>query len=221
MKNSFYVITVFILFIFTACSEENLCLIGSGKVEHYELSTDSFNEISLIGPVNLSVKQGQTLSVDVDAEPEIFSELTYTVKNGLLEIGFEENITCFETDLGVWVNVTLPNITAIYQSGVSEIISEGDLDVPQLDLSISGTADVTLLGQVDNQFIESSGVLVARNFNFQSKNVRLDISGIADVEILCSDKLDLEVEGSAKVLYKGKPLISQDISGELELVDAN
>lgn len=221
MKNSFYVLTVFVLSIFTACSEEDLCLKGSGNVENYVLTADTFDEISLMGPVNLRIKQGPTLTLNVDAEPEIFSELTYSVKNGMLEIGFDQNISCFETNLGVWINVTLPDITAIYQSGVSEIISDGDLIVSQLEISISGTADVELSGMVENQMIESSGIINAKNFNFLSKNTSIEVSGTADIELSCSEKLDIEVDGSAKVSYKGQPSTSQDVSGELELVDAN
>ena len=221
MKNSFYVITVLALSMFTACNEEELCLIGAGNVQNYELITDTFEEVSIIGPVNLRIKQGPTLKVDVDAEPEMFTELTYSVKNGLLEIGFDENVTCFETNYGVWVNITLPTITAIYQSGVSEILSVGDLNISSLELSISGTADVSLSGQVEQQLIESSGILNARNFNFLSKNSSVNISGTADLELSCSDDLDIAVDGSAKIAYYGNPIISQDVTGELELIDAN
>ena len=221
MKNLFNLIIAISIILFTGCSEDDLCLIGSGKVENYELTTDAFDEISLIGPIDLRIKQGPELSLDVDAEPEIFSALTYEVKNGMLEIGFKDNVSCFETDYGVWVNVTLPNITAIYQSGVSEIISDGDLNITQLELNISGTADVSLSGQVENQFIESSGIINAKNFDFLSKNTRLEISGTADIELSCSVDLHIEVDGLAKISYKGTPTISENVSGDLELINAN
>lgn len=221
MKNLFNLIIAISIISFTGCSEDDLCLIGSGKVENYELTTDAFDEISLIGPIDLRIKQGPELSLNVDAEKEIFSELTYAVKNGMLEIGFKENITCFETDHGVRVNVTLPNITAIYQSGVSEIISDGNLNLTQLHLEISGTADMELSGQVENHSIESSGVVNANNFGLQTKNTVIDISGTADIELSCSVELDIEVDGAAKISYKGNPTISQDVSGDLELINAN
>lgn len=221
MKNLFNLIIAISIILFTGCNEDDVCLIGSGKIENYELTTAPFNEISLIGPIDLRIKQGPELSLNVDAEPEIFTALTYEVKNGMLEIGFKDNITCFETDYGVWVNVTLPNITAIYQSGVSEIISDGDLNLAELHIEISGTADLLLSGQVQNHSIESSGVVDARNFGFQTKNTVIDISGTADIELSCSEKLDIEVDGSATISYKGNPNISEDVSGELELINAN
>jgi len=215
------VITVCSMFILQGCKDEELCLIGSGKVQEYEVGVDDFKNVSLFGPINLRIKQGPEISVIVDAEPEIFSALSYDVKNETLEIGFKENVTCFETDYGVWINVTVPNIESIYQSGVSEIESNGDLALSELHLNISGNADITLSGQVDNQTIISSGVLHAENFALLSTTTSIDVSGVADIELTCSDNLDIEVDGSAKISYKGNPTISRDVSGELDLINAN
>ena len=221
MKNLFNLIIAISIILFTGCNEDDLCLKGSGNVEKHELTTDAFDEISLIGPIDLRIKQGPELSLDVDAEAEIFSALTYEVKNGRLEIGFKQNVTCFETEHGVKVNVTIPNITAIYQSGVSEIKSDGNLNLTQLHLEISGTADMELSGQVENHSIESSGIVNAKNFGLLTKNTTIDISGTANIELSCSDELDIEVDGAAKISYKGNPTISEDVSGDLELINAN
>lgn len=215
------IITVCSIFILQGCNEDELCLIGSGTVQEYEIGVDDFDQISLIGPINLRITQGPEIEVIVDAEPEMFNALSYEVKNESLEIGFKENVTCFETDLGVWVNITVPNIEAIYQSGVSDIISDDDLSLTDLKLNISGTANVSLSGQVGNQSIISSGVVNVENFDLLSTNTDIDISGTADIELSCSDKLDIKVDGSAKLAYKGAPTISQNVSGELDLINAN
>ena len=220
MKN-LLVITVCSMFILQGCNDEDLCLVGSGTVNEYQIGVEDFENVSLFGPINLRIKQGSEVAVSIDAEPETFNALSYEVKNETLEIGFEENVSCFETDHGVWVNITVPNIKKIYQSGVSEIISDGNLTLAALQLNISGTADVSLTGQVGEQYIISSGVINVENFNFQTTNTEIDISGAADIEISCSGNLDIEVDGSAKVAYKGNPTISQEVSGELNLINAN
>ena len=220
MKNLFLII-VFALFLSQGCKEDDLCLIGSGTVKEYQLGVENFDNISLIGPVNLRIKQAADFEVIVEAEAEIFSELSYEVKNGTLEIGFKENITCFETDFGVWVNVTLPNIKNITSYGVSDIVSVGDLNLNQLAIDVSGTANVELSGQVTNQTIKVSGVLDAKNFELLSNNTTIDVSGSGDFEISCSDNLDIDVSGISNVAYKGNPSIAQDISGTLNLINAN
>jgi hypothetical protein len=214
-------IILFAVIILSGCNEEDLCLKGSGTVNEYQLTVTDFDELSIYGPVNLRLRQGPDIAVSVDAEPEIFSELSYEVKNGALEIGFKQNISCFETDHGVWINATVPDLRNIYQSGVSEIESDGDLDFNQLNLYVSGTAEVKLSGQVETHKIVSSGLLNAKNFNFLTKNTSVDISGAVDLELSCSENLDIKVEGSATIYYKGNPEIVNNSTGSLQLIDSN
>jgi len=161
------------------------------------------------------------MEVMVEAEAEIFSELSYEVKNGTLEIGFKENVTCFETDFGAWVNVTIPTIKKISSSGVSDIVSVGNLNLNQLKVDVSGTANLTLSGQVADQTMKVSGVLNAKNFDLLTSNTNIDVSGSGDFEISCDDNLDIVVSGIADVSYKGNPTISEDLSGTLNLINAN
>ena len=222
MKNLNVIFVILIASIFSqGCKEEELCLIGSGTVKEYPLGVDDFENVSLIGPVNLRIAQAADMEVMVEAEAEIFSALSYEVKNGTLEIGFKENVTCFETDFGVWVNVALPNIKKITSSGISDIVSDGNLNLAQLTLDVSGTANIELSGQVADQTIKVSGVLNAKNFDLLTNTTSIDVSGSGDFEISCADNLDIEVSGIADVSYKGNPSISQDVSGTLNLYDAN
>jgi hypothetical protein len=220
MKN-LLIIAVIVLFAAQGCKEENLCLTGTGPVNNYDITTASFTNISLSGPINLRIKQGPELSVIVDAQSELFNSLSYEINSGTMEIGYKGNVTCFETDYGVWVNVTIPDIKNIETSGVSEIVSEGDLDLSYLKLDVSGTAKIELSGTADQQIIESSGEIEVKNFALLSKEVNIDVSGAADIEISCSEKLDIDVSGAADIYYKGTPNITQDSSGSLNLVDAN
>ena len=106
-------------------------------------------------------------------------------------------------------------------NGVSDIVSVGDLNLNQLAIDVSGTANVELSGQVTNQTIKVSGVLDAKNFELLSNNTTIDVSGSGDFEISCSDNLDIDVSGISNVAYKGNPSIDQDISGTLNLINAN
>ena len=222
MKYLNVILVILIASIFSqGCKEEELCLIGSGTVKEYPLGVDDFENVSLIGPVNLRIAQAADMEVMVEAEAEIFSALSYEVKNGTLEIGFKENVTCFETNFGVWVNVALPNIKKITSSGISDIVSDGNLNLAQLTLDVSGTANIELSGQVADQTIKVSGVLNAKNFDLLTNTTSIDVSGSGDFEISCADNLDIEVSGIADVSYKGNPSISQDVSGTLNLYDAN
>ena len=220
MKQLFFYLTIS-LFVLQACDKDDLCLRGSGTVNEYDIEVSEFDRVALMGPVNLKIKQGATQKVDVLAEQEIYGPMSWKVNNKLFEIGYEDNITCFETAYGAWVNVTVPNIYEVHVDGVSEIESDGDLDLARLGIDISGTAEIALSGVVAEQVIESSGVVTTQNFDLITENTTIEISGSGDLEVNCTGKLTIKVSGSATIKYKGNPQITQDVSGSLSLINSN
>ncbi len=209
-----------ILFLFS-CEDEDLCLIGNGTAYDYELNVDDFEKIKLSGPVNLALSQGEDVSVTVIAEPEIFDEIDYSVRNNQLKIGFENNVRCFETELGVWVHVTLPDLQEVSVSGTSTIISEDDLNLDKLKLKIDGTGDITLNGSVESQVIKISGSANINNIDFSSNRTEILVDGSADVDVAVSSHLEIEVNGGANIRYSGQPEIDKNVSGNLTLSRIN
>ncbi len=215
------IISIFALLFSQGCNEENLCLTGSGPVNEYELSMPNFKHVKLYGPINLKIKQGPEINVQVKAESDIFSHMSYEVKSEKLEIGFKDNIRCFETDYGVWVNITVPNLESINSSGISEIISDGSLDFAKLEIDISGKASIELLGEIDEQTIRSSGTIKVENFQLETESTTINVSGSGDIEVSCIDVLNIDVSGSATIAHTGNPSITQKSSGSLTLINAN
>jgi hypothetical protein len=201
--------------------DDDLCLQGGGTVDSFPLELAQFDRVKMKGPVNLRITQGSEQTVTVDAESEIFNELTYDVSSNRLDIGFEGNVNCFETSFGVWVNITLPDLEQVEASGSSEIISNGDIDLDRLEVDISGSGELRLTGTVDEMIIDASGSIVVRNFDLVTTSTFIDISGSGDLEVNCTDLLDIKVSGSATIKYRGNPQIVQNISGTMELIDAN
>ncbi|MEN2282142.1 DUF2807 domain-containing protein [Algoriphagus sp. SE2] len=208
-------------FLQSCMEDEDLCLTGSGTVNEYDISVSQFDKISISGPVNLRIKQGPVQKVTVFAEPELMQPLKYKVAGRELEIGYEENIRCFNTNFGVWIAITVPDIKEIAALGDNRIESEGDLDLGDLFIYTSGKSKVTLTGKATTQSIFSSGQTEVNNFNLLTQSTNLDISGEGDIEVSCDTKLDIDVDGVATISYKGKPTITQNVSGSLNLIDAN
>ena len=213
---------LFVLIIIMACDADNdLCLKGSGDVNDYTLELDSFDEVKLTGPVNLRITQGMGQEVIVMAEPEMYQHLSYRVINKRLEIGYEDNIKCFDTNFGVWINVTVPDINAVSVEGASEIRSSGDLTLDKLAIDISGTGDIEITGNVDEQIINVAGTINLNNFELSTETTEITIAGAGTLEVAVEELLDITVSGAATIRYKGNPQIKQDISGTLNLENAN
>lgn len=216
MKTSI-LIALISLFTLFGCSEEKLCLRGSGQVETHELQAGAFEDIYIYGPVNLRFRQSETVKLSVVAEPEMFSNLSYSIHDKSLFIGFEGNVSCFETEYGVWIDVSLPQLKYINAQGSNQIMSVGPIYQDRIKIVTDGAAKVQLAGSVQEQEISGSGSLMARNVDLLSARSSIKIDGSGDLEISCSDQLTIDVEGAATIAYKGTPAINIKKRGNLSL----
>ena len=221
MKSQIAIIAVLSVITLCRCEDDDLCLIGSGNVNTYQIEAATFEGVNIYGPVNLRYTQGSTKEVSVTCEPEMFHHLDYHVSDKTLYIGYRENITCFETEHEVWVNITHPDLSTIEADGVNEIVTAAPITQPIIEIDASGKSRVSLSGQVEQQILTVAGELEVRNFNLQSKRTFIDVSGSSDMEISCSEILDIDVSGSSTIHYKGHPHINRTVDGSLSLHDAN
>ena len=222
MKSRKIVITALIVmtYLFQSCDEDRTCLHGGGIVNSYDLSLESFNRVFLYGPINLRITQGNEQSISIVAEPELYNPLEHKVVNEQLMVGYND-INCFDTDHGVWVNITVPDLTEIITEGKNTILSEGQLDLAKLSINTSGSATVELSGQVAIQEINSDGTITVNNLNLLTQTTTINMAGSCDINISCSEVLDVDVEGAAKIAYSGDPSITQKSEGSLSLSKLN
>ena len=220
MKN-LIIIIAFLTFFIQGCTEEEIIITNQGNITEFQLNVADFENVSLFGPVNLRITQGNTISASVETTQDIFDALTWKVKDQTLEIGFDKNVRFTDPDVAVWVNVSLPTIERINSTGLNHIVSQGDLDLPLLALHVSGIANIELTGKVGEQIINVSGVTDLHNFGLETRKTSVFISGTCDLEVSCSEKLAMDISGDAKISYKGRPAISQKVTGILDITDSN
>ena len=207
-----------------ACSDddEDICIRGSGSLNTYDdITVGAFDKISISGPININYIQGATQDLVIRAEPELFAILEYEVVGTTLEVGFPRSAVCIDTQLGVTLDITVPNLDRIAAAGTSVIQTVNPIDQEGMVVDITGEAVMRMAGDVENMQIICSGVVTAENFDLITNTQRLDISGVAVVELYCEIGLTINVSGTANVSYKGNPQIAQNVTGTLNLVNAN
>ncbi|CAM3515233.1 head GIN domain-containing protein [Flavobacterium saliperosum] len=92
-----------------------------------------FNQINIGEGVNLVVKQGTTAEVKVETGENIIDEVTTEVVDGVLYV--KNNLQCsLGTTIPAKVTVTAPDIVKIYSSSQYDVVSEGILNFPYLNL---------------------------------------------------------------------------------------
>lgn len=92
-----------------------------------------FNQINIGEGVNLIVKQGTTPEVKVETGGNLIDDVTTEVVDGVLYV--KNNLKCsLGTTVPARVTVTAPDITKIYSSSQYDVVSEGVLNFPYLNL---------------------------------------------------------------------------------------
>ena len=88
-----------------------------------------------------------------------------------------------------------------------------DVDVENLTMEMSGASETTLSGTAENFEIEISGAGELQAKKLKTKNTSIDISGAGSAVVHAKKTLKVEVSGAGSVKYKGNPKIEKDISG--------
>lgn len=218
MKPIFLIIAFPLCCFFQSCNDSQ-CVRGTGPTNEYEIDVAEFDKISLIGIMTLNVTQGSEQKVTIISEPEIFGELTYIVNNQHLKFDFDAD--CIDTDFGVQVNITVPDINYVSIEGEGKVTSVGDLTLDQLKIEIYGAGDVNLSGSANQISYLVEGTGEVDNFDISTASTFIDVQGAGNLNVTCSEQLNIEVEGSANVAYKGTPQITQEVSGILNITKAN
>ena len=206
---------------------------GSGNVVTETRDVSDFTKISLSGMGNLYLEQGDSESLNIEAEDNIIEKMDIRVENDTLKINYKRtgwvwNIWPTE-DINFYVGIK--DIEDIKISGSGSMNSESlTFESLELDISGSGNADLTVNGtSIDSNVsgsgkfdldgtitdqkvkISGSGKYFAKGLTSDTADVR--ISGSGTIELNVENELDVDISGSGKVRYLGSPEINQEISG--------
>jgi len=216
-----YLLTLSVLFLLlTTSCDDDTCVEGGGTLQDYPLTVGTFDKISVSGPINIEITQGSTQQVVVQTEPEIFGIMETKVLNGEFILDFKDG-SCIKPKREITLLVTVADLTKISASGTSDIYSTGDLVLNNLTIEVSGLVKVSLTGSATEQTFNVSGSISVENFDFVTENTTIDISGSGELEVNCTQNLDITVSGAATIKYKGNPTINQNASGSLSLINSN
>lgn len=210
---------------------------GSGNVISEIRQVSDFHAIDLRGSGELFVTQGDTESLEIEAEDNLMKYLESEVVNGTLHLGYDPglrlNLAPTQTIRYTLTVINLDEIEisgsgrmtagslesedlTLEASGSGEFVIE-DLAVENLFLEFSGSAEAEIAGTSPHQEIRISGSGEYNGEDLASQTVEVDISGSGNVTLWVTDALDIRVSGSGEVDYYGSPVVNQNVSGSGEI----
>ena len=210
-------------------------LSGSGKSATETRSLPEFQAISLIGSMDLVVRQGDTQSVQVQADDNLLPLLETVVETGrdgpALRVRWKKGQS-FYTRSKVLVTVVVPKLTALAASGSGEmrveafntpvfklaISGSGDvkfagLNTADLGIQISGSGDVAGTGTAAKLKVSIAGSGDVRLGEMKSDDVTVAIAGSGDAVVQAQKTLEVSIAGSGDVIYTGDATVKSRVAG--------
>lgn len=213
--------------VLTACQTVS----GSGNVISEEREVASFSGISLDSFGDLILTQAEEQSVLIEAEDNVLPYITTQVRNGVLEIGTQDNVS-IHTNKSARYIISTPNIEDLIITGSGTISAEsingdnlsleidgsgeiflGAVDANQVNSHIAGSGDIKIEGTTTTQKITIDGSGNYKAFNLTAEATVVNITGSGEVEVWTTELLSVEIDGSGDVRYQGRPKIDESIAG--------
>jgi Putative auto-transporter adhesin, head GIN domain len=195
------------LLVLSACSIVN----GSGRVATETRQVSGFSKIDLSGAGEVTIEQGGTEALTIEADDNVLPKLTGKVSGDTLKLG-KRTGTALHTKNPIRYRVTLKDLTGLDVSG-SGTVQAQQLKLQAVHVDISGSGAVNLSGTAVEQHVEVSGSGRYDAAEMPSDKVSVDISGSGQASLAVNRELKIDISGSGTVTYTGNPSVDQSVSG--------
>ncbi|NNE30126.1 MAG: DUF2807 domain-containing protein [Saprospiraceae bacterium] len=230
MKRIFTLLPIFLLITLFGCKNDIIGQVsGEGPRVSEELDLDSFTGVVNAISGDITIVSGNTQKVTIDAQKNIIENLKLNVKEGILYIGYKENVRRAEKPI---LKIVLPvfDFASVAGSGNMDINGFGKIDDLHLrvtgsgNIDFDGTADrvrvnltgsgrANLNGEADNGEIRITGSGKFNGEKFPMNNATANLTGSGNAHINCTDQLSGRITGSGNVIGYGDPKVKMKITG--------
>ena len=206
---------------------------GSGNVKTEQRSVSGFSQIALAGVGRLEITQGDSESLEIEAEDNILAIIETKVEDGILLIKFKDKLTNIQPTKSIIYRVTLKELVGVQASGAGDFAISA-LKTSALDVQISGAGNVVIDsleadnlsatiagagnfevkgGKVDTLKVDLPGLGAFRSPDMQVRQADLTITGAGSARLWVTDLLDVQLSGVGGVEYYGQPAVTKQITG--------
>lgn len=206
---------------------------GSGNVITQEREVSAFNKIEVSYPAEVTVTQGESASVTIEAEDNLLPGLQTRVRSNTLEIFYQvedgEHVNPTEE---IRIEIVVENLEEVRFESAGRLTIEG-IQTDTLRVSVSGAGDLNLIditakdlfvnlsgagsmaasGEADDFGLIISGFGSFNGEDLHTQTADINLSGAGSAEVWVDDELDAQISGAGSINYYGSPKVNKDISG--------
>ena len=209
---------------------------GSGNFVTVDRVALNFNEVKVALSSDVTVKQGNSEGVTIEADDNIAADILVEVKGNALHIRPKDKDTNYKSARKIIITVNVKDLQKISVAGdtnttigalktknlSASVAGSGNLNVQQLiadelKISLAGSAASKAAGTVQNLNVSIAGSGSIDAPMLQALTAKLSIAGSGSATIWAKDKLNISVAGSGTVRYLGNPEVKQSVAGSASI----
>lgn len=221
MKATFKIIIAGFLILSTvACRCDQHCHVrinGNGRITEQEYALGYFKKIHVYETIRIHFTVADTHSIKVKAESNVLNHIKVVVSSGVLTIKYKEGV-CVNAD-GIDVYITAPSIQELESDGTTYV--DGTVAADDLTIVNNGTMDMSLAGKISKLSIRVNGTCDFDLYEAQVTQAYVKCNGTTRGKINVSEKLEVVVNGTTTLRYKGNPAVTQTINGTGKIINDN
>ena len=197
-----------------------LVLAGCGGGDRITQTRDvaPYERLEIVDDVDVDVVPGDGREVRVYGGEDVLDRVETSSTGGVLRIDLRDRGIVIGPDpLGdVRVEVAASDLEGVRIGGSADL-ELGDVAVPELALEIDGAGEVDASGDADRLTATIRGAGDANLADLSVRTATVVVQGAGEAHVNVSERLDVTVQGAADVVYRGDPVVTQDIEGAGEV----
>lgn len=195
---------------------------GTGDFIKEERAVSNFSKLDIGGAFKVYLSQGDIEKLEIEADAKEIREIVTEVIGGKLKIHTKPGWGERFHDMIIYL--TFKNLDYIDLSGAVEVEAQSLLTFNELEMDISGAAEINMemkAGKYTAEFSGASEITFSGNCNtgnieisgasefhaegLQFEELTLDLSGASEARVYSTKKLRIDASGASEVKYKGNP----------------
>lgn len=188
-----------------------------------------FDRIEMGSGFRIEVEQASSFHVEAHGDARNLDDLEVFVTGGTLMARFKDNANRKHSTR---IEIKMPTLAGINFSGgtyskIEDFESDQQLDLylsggslceleagyRKIKLVLSGGSKLDMEGLGDEMTAEVSGASELNAFEYPVRAADVNVSGASFGKVTVSDNLDAVATGASRLLYRGSPSVTTDLSG--------
>lgn len=198
-------------------------IVGNGNITTKTLSTSDYDEVKLVGSMDVELVSGSEGSIQVTTDDNLHEYVKVSTEGSSLIIKTKKNYY-LKTKKGIKVTVPFRDLSAVTMVGSGDVngkdvIKENNLEVKltgsgdinlKLDTgtvaaTVTGSGDVRLSGKTNALEVKVTGSGDFNGNDLEAQDTEVTVSGSGDAKVVARNSIKARVNGSGDISYKGNP----------------